>query len=107
MSTNPVVIEGLVGPDGTLEVSSKVPLPAGRAQLTVVPLPVLPKDGPFFQRMQAIWDAQKAHGHVPRSAEEVEAERRAVRDEWEERIQEIEKTQAEGSAARGPGGQGG
>lgn len=29
MSTNAVVIQGVVGPDGTLELEGKVPLPAG------------------------------------------------------------------------------
>ncbi len=99
MSANPVIVEGIVKSDGTLEVSSKVPLPEGRVQVTVAPLPEIPAD-PFFQRMQMIWDQLKASGHVPRSAETVEAERRAVRDEWEERIQGLERLQAEADADR-------
>jgi hypothetical protein len=95
-----VVVTGVVRPDGTLELEGKVPLPAGRVQVTVQPLPELPADDPFWQRMQAIWNEQKARGHVPRSAEEVEAERAAVRDEWEERQQEIERLQAEARTAR-------
>jgi hypothetical protein len=54
MSTGPIVIEGTVKPDGTLEVAGKVSLPPGPVLVTIVPLPDLPKDDPFFQRMQAI-----------------------------------------------------
>jgi len=34
---------------------------------------MVPKDDPFWQRMQAIWHAQKSGGHLPRSAEEIDA----------------------------------
>ena len=51
----------------------------------------MPGDDPFWQRMQAIWDAQKAAGYVPRSAEEVETERRLERGEWEAHQQAIER----------------
>jgi hypothetical protein len=72
-------------------------LPAGR--VTVVlrqeTALVLPRDDPFWQRMQAIWDAQNARGHVPRSVEEVEAERRDVRAGWARRQEAIERLQEE------------
>jgi hypothetical protein len=100
MSANAVVVNGVVKPDGTLEVEGKVPLPAGRVQVTVQSLPEFPKDDPFWQMMESIWADQKARGHVPRSVEEVEAERRQVREEWEERMQEIERIQDEARRAR-------
>jgi hypothetical protein len=50
--------------------------------------------------MQAIWAAQRARGHVPRSAQEVQKERQAVRDEWEERMRRIEQIQDEAAQAR-------
>ena len=53
-------------PDGTLELDERPNLPAGRVQVIMVPLPELPKDDPFWQRMEAMWAAQKARGHVPR-----------------------------------------
>ena len=90
-----VVVQGTLKPDGTLELDEKPNLPPGRVQLVMVPLPELPKDDPFWQRMQAIWDRQKARGHVPRSEAEVEAERRALRDEMEEEIQEAIRLQEE------------
>jgi hypothetical protein len=74
VNNQPLVIEGTLRPDGTLELDEKIALPAGRVQVIVQPLPQLPPDDPFWQRMQAMWAAQKARGHVPRSAEEVERE---------------------------------
>jgi hypothetical protein len=65
-------------------------------QVTVQPLPELPRDDPFWQMMEEMWAGQEARrGHVPGSAEEIEAERQQVREDWEGRIREIERTQAE------------
>jgi hypothetical protein len=106
VSTPIAVVEGTVNPDGTLELQEKVHLPAGKVQVTLVPVPELPQDDPFWQLMRAIWAGQKARGHVPRSAQEVEAERRAVRDEWEERMTRITRIQEEAERLR-TGGQSG
>jgi hypothetical protein len=100
MNTPVVVVEGVVRGDGTLEVGEKLSLPAGRVQVTVVPMPELSKDDPFWQQMEAIWAAQRLRGHVPRTVQEVEAERQAVREEWEERMRRIEQIQAEAEQAR-------
>ena len=72
----------------------------------MVPLAELPKHDSFWQRMQALWSGQKARGHVARSVEEVEADRQAMREEWEQRMRRIERIQAEAEEARkarGPG----
>lgn len=98
--TSPIVIQGVIRPDGTLELREKINIPPGPVQITVAPLPELPKDDPFWQMMQRIWDGQRARGHVPRSAEEVEAERRALREEWEERMQTIDRIQSEARKLR-------
>lgn len=95
-----VVIQGVVNADGTLQLEERVSLPAGRVQVAVTPLPELPKDDPFWQMMQSIWDGQKARGHVSRAAEEVESERAAVRDEWDERMRRIEQIQQEARRRR-------
>lgn len=100
MSTPVVIVEGTVKADGTLEVSEKVNLPAGKVQVTLVPLPDLPEDDPFWQLMRGIWAGQKARGHVPRSVEEVEAERRDAREETEEEIQRAIQLQEECRKAR-------
>jgi hypothetical protein len=79
MSAGTVVVEGLVRPDGSLEVSEKLALPPGPVQVTVVPLPELPKDDPFWQRMQSIWDARRKAGLVPLTEQQVEQERQQAR----------------------------
>lgn len=95
MKTSIAVVEGMIRSDGTLELREKVNLPPGRVQVVLVPLPELPPDDPFWQQLQAIWSGQKTRGHVPRTAEDVESERRAVRDEWDERMTRISQIQAE------------
>jgi hypothetical protein len=100
MSVYPLTLEAVVKPDGTLELGEKIALPPGRVQITIVPIPALPQNDPFWQRMQARWAAQRARGHVPRSVQEVEEERQAVRDEWEERMRRIEEIQVEAARAR-------
>jgi 50S ribosomal subunit-associated GTPase HflX len=100
MNATTVTVLGVVKPDGSLELEGKVPLPAGKVQVTVQPMPELPKDDPFWQMMQEIWAGQQARGHVPRGTEEVEAERRQLRQEWEDRMQEIERIQAESRRLR-------
>ena len=104
MNLSAVTLEAVLKPDGTLELAERIPLPAGRVQVTIVPVPELPADDPFWKRMQARWAAQRARGHTPRSEQEVEEERRAVRDEWEERMRRIEQMQAEAAGAPGAGG---
>ena len=100
MRRSEVVIEGTLKPDGTLELDQKPSLAPGRVQVTMVPLPELPADDPFWQMMKAIWGGQEARGHVPRSVAEVEAERRQIREEWEERMREIERIQEESRRLR-------
>jgi hypothetical protein len=103
MSTPIAILEGTVNPDGTLELQEKVNLPAGRVQVTLIPVPDLPQNDPFWQLMQGIWAGQKARGHIARSAQEVEVERQAVRDEWEERMARITRIQEEARRLRAGG----
>jgi hypothetical protein len=100
MSVPAVTLEAVVKPDGSLELGERIALPPGRVQVTIVPIPELLPNDPFWQRMQALWASQRARGHVPRSAQEVEEERRAVRDEWEDRMRRIDEIQAATTRAR-------
>ena len=95
MSLTETVIEGTIQPDGTLVLDEPTKLPAGRVQVIVQALPELPIGDPFWDMMKSIWAGQKARGHIPCSAEEVEAERRETRESWEERQQAIERLQEE------------
>ena len=106
VSVNEVIVQGTLKPDGTLELDERVNLAPGRVQVTMVPVPELPQNDPFWQRMQAIWADQKRRGHVARSVEEIEAERRLLREEWEERMRRIERIQAEAEEVRRRRGEG-
>jgi hypothetical protein len=102
MGLTETVIEGTIQPDGTLVLDRKPNLPPGRVTVVVrqqseVPVP---RDEPFWQRMQAIWDAQTAAGHVPRSAEEIDAELREMREGWAKRQEAIERLQEEARLSR-------
>lgn len=102
MSLEEEIVAGKLNPDGTLELDQRPNLPPGRVTVVLrqVTEVVPPKGDPFWQRMQAMWDAQKASGHVPRSVEEVEAQQRQTRDGWAERQEAIERLQEESRLAR-------
>jgi hypothetical protein len=96
MNAEPTTVMGTLKPDGVLELDEKPNLPAGRVRVTLEVLaePADPKE-PCMARMESIWAGQRARGHVPRSTEEVEAERRALREEAEEEIRECERIHKE------------
>ena len=100
MSFDGMIVQGTLKPDGTLELDERVRLAPGRVQVTMVPVPELPKDDPFWQRMQTVWADQKRRGHVARTVQEVEAERQAMREEWEERMRRIERVRGEAEQLR-------
>src|SRR5688572_8913979 len=90
MSTEGVVLRGTLRPDGTLELAGAVGLPPGPVEVTVRAAP-----DPAGERLPAllarIRAGQRARGHVPRTAEEIDAEIRRLRDESEEELQAIER----------------
>ena len=66
--------------------AAPIALPSGRVQITIVPIPELLPDDPFWQ--------------LPRNAQEVTEERQTMGDEWEDRMRRIEQIQAEAARAR-------
>ena len=100
MSLTETVIEGTIQSDGTLVLDELTNLPRGRVQVIVQPLPELPDGDPFWDMLKSIWAGQRARGHVPRSAEEVEAQRQETREAWEERQRGIERLQEESRRLR-------
>ena len=100
MNTAAVVVEGTVQPDGTLDVTQKVVLPAGQVQVTVKPVaePVQPER--FWAMMESICAAQLASGRIARIREEIDAEIEALRNEFEDEIQAVERLQEECRRAR-------
>jgi hypothetical protein len=100
MNAAVVVVEGIVQSDGTLEVTRKVNLPAGRVRVTVEPVAEPVQPDRFWAMMESIWAAQLASGRTPRTREEIDAEIRAMRDESEEEMQAVERLQEECRRAR-------
>ena len=100
MSATHVILDGTIKADGSLELDSKLNLPPGRVQLIVQPLPDLPKDDPFWQMMQRIWADRKAAGLTARSSEEVESQRRRLREDVEVDIEKAGRLQDESRRLR-------
>jgi hypothetical protein len=93
MSANTVVIQGLVRPDGTLELEGKVPLPAGRVSVTLQPVSYSQETDPFFVMLRDIWAARERAG--PRTREEIDAQIQEIRDQFDEGVEEVGRLQEE------------
>jgi len=93
-------VEATIQSDGTLVLDEKLPLPPGRVRVVVQGPTVSPEVEDYWRTLRAIWEAQKARGHVPRTVEEVVAERKALNDEMEEEIQEAMRLQEESQRLR-------
>ncbi len=95
MANQSVIVQGLVLPDGSLQAAVPVPLPPGPVEIIV--RPVQPAEGgeDVLAVLARIRAEQKASNFVPRSAEEIDAEVRELRDEWEERQLAVEALQEE------------
>ena len=102
MSLNECVVEGTIQPDGTLVLDEPTQLPAGRVQVTVQPLSKLPCADPLLEMLQSIWAAQKARRHIPRSSEDIEAERHEFRATWEKHQTAIDQLQEQSRSSRDP-----
>jgi hypothetical protein len=92
MNVTEVVLQGTLKADGTLELDEKPNLPPGRVRITLAPQ--TPADQPgesVWSVLERIWAERKALGLPGRTREEIDAEINASRDEWEERMEELER----------------
>jgi hypothetical protein len=105
MSGATLIVEGVVKPDGTLEVPQKLDLPAGRVQVTVRSMAEATQPDRFWKMMESLWADLRTGGRTPRTREEIDAEIDALRGEAEEEMQAVERLQEECRRAReqGPG----
>jgi hypothetical protein len=94
MAAPVVEVQGTLQADGTLVLDEKPDLPPGRVCVRVQPLADLTRT-PVWQVLEKIWAEQRASGHVSRSREEIDADIAAMRQEDEERMQEIERLHEE------------
>src|SRR5262249_36193502 len=91
MKSDTIEIEGTLQPDGTLVLHEKPRLPPGPVRVTVQPITEIAPADQFWAGLRAIWAGQEARGHVPREKAEIDAEIRALRDEAEEEMRQIEE----------------
>ena len=100
MNATAIVVEGQVQPDGTLEVTQKVDLPAGPVNVTVQPVPEPVQPDRFWKMMELIWADRRASSRPPRTREEIDAEIDALRDEAEDEVKAVERLQDDCRRAR-------
>jgi hypothetical protein len=94
-TTNEVL--GVVKPDGTLELSGKLTMPPGRVKVRVESLePPSPPAETLVELVRRTRREMEAAGQTFRTKAEIDEEIRELRDEWEERLEEVDR-------ARGPG----
>lgn len=96
-----IIVEGTVTAVGRLELDGA--LAPGRVRIVVAPLPadtIGSSLDPLLMRIQAIRELRESLGIPARSVEEVEAERDLVRDEWEERLEELDECRRGGDPYR-------
>jgi hypothetical protein len=84
-----VVVHGTLMPDGRLEVDQPVALPPGEVRVTIEALTPKPKRD-VMEVLEEIWAVRKEKGLQGRSAEQVDADINAMRDEWEDRQRELD-----------------
>jgi hypothetical protein len=92
---------GILRADGTVVLDAKPNLPPGPVRVTLQPAESRDDVMEVLRRIRA---EQAASGHVPRSREEIDADVAAMRQEDEERMQEIERLHEECRRAREQGG---
>jgi hypothetical protein len=80
MSTTETV-EGLVTPDGTLELSRKVSMPPGRVRVTMESISTSAKQD-VWTVLDAIHDERRRLGLPARTRAEIDAQIEALRGEW-------------------------
>ena len=91
MDTQQVMVHGWISHDGILEVDEKLNLPPGPVDVTVEPAAARPPRRDTFEVLQEIWAERAALGLKRRSAEEIDAEINALRDESEQEVREVER----------------
>ena len=98
VETKEVVVTGTLKADGTLELDEGPDLPPGRVRVWLRTLAAPAEDEAtegetLTETLERIWADRRARGVKPRTVEEIDAEISALRNEWEERLDEIARLQ--------------
>jgi hypothetical protein len=99
-----IEILGTLRTDGSLALDSKPDLPAGRVRVRIQGVNAPPTPAEALANLEAIWAERDQRKIAPRTAEEIDADLNALRDEWEDHQLALEKIQEDARRAReGPG----
>jgi hypothetical protein len=80
--TNAYVVTGTLTDARTVRLDEPLPLPAGKVRVVVEAEPAAAEKPSFQDFMADLRRRQAARGHVPRSADEIQAQIRDERDSW-------------------------
>lgn len=80
--TNAYVVTGTLTSATTVQLDEPLPVSGGKVRVVVETASVPAEKPNFRQVVQAIWEAQRLRGHVPRTAEEIEAQICEERESW-------------------------
>jgi hypothetical protein len=104
MSSASITVQGVIRPDGKLEVNESIPLPAGQVQVTIRCLERtrdVPSAQTLAEVLREIHAARSAQGVRARSRDELDQEIQQLRREWVLREESIDKIRAGVSEAEG------
>ena len=84
MNATHVVVEGVLKPDGSLEVAEKLGLPPGRVRVTIEVVDESASSAEdWFAYLQRARAERESAAAGFRTREEIDAEINAMRDEWD------------------------
>lgn len=91
MSTTTNDLLGIVHPDGSLEVTGKLTVPPGRVRVHVESLEPQPQPAEsLIEFVQRTRRELEAAGHRFRTQEEIDAELEELRNEWDDRLEQLD-----------------
>jgi hypothetical protein len=104
MAVSSLEVLGTVRADGTLELDEKLNVPPGRVKVRVEAVPVAeakPAEG-LIEFVERVHRELAAAGHRFRTKEEIDAEIKELRNEWEERRGGLDQSRGGTSGEEGP-----
>jgi peptidyl-tRNA hydrolase len=94
MSSQTIIVDGNITPEGMLVVEDKLQLPPGKVRVTVEQVAqTKPNQRSLRELFREIQEEQARGGKTGRTREEIDADVKQMRDEWEERMDEFARLQ--------------
>jgi hypothetical protein len=103
MTMRSLEVLGTVRPDGTLELDQKLTVAPGRVKVRVesIEVPARPTES-LVEYVDRTRRELEAAGHKFRTKEEIDAEMAELRNEWDERLDELERAREQSAAEDKP-----